>query len=276
MTDYSAWIGKSDYQSDMITQSLVDRYRAVIGSDDMGGNIPYGLHWCTCLPKAPMTELAQDGHPKTGGFLPASQLPRRMWASSKINFLRPIRIGAKIDRHSKIKSVTAKQGRSGPLLFVEVEHIIEADREESIGETQTIVYRDVSTSKAKLPIAKAFSLDDWSETKKVIPTPALLFRYSALTFNTHRIHYDQVYASDVEGYPALVVHGPLMASLLLNFATELADSTSITHFQFRGLSPAYCNQELTLVANTKSDEIDLAIMGLDGTKIMAAKAAVKV
>lgn len=276
MSDFSSWIGKSHHQADVITPGLIERYRAVIGHDNKADEIPYGLHWCTCLPKVPMRELGQDGHPKTGEFLPASKLPRRMWASSKINFLRPIRIGAKIDRYSKIKSVTEKQGRSGPLLFVEVEHIIEADREESIGETQTIVYRDVSTSKAKLPIAKAFSLDDWSETKNVMPTSALLFRYSALTFNTHRIHYDQVYASDVEGYPALVVHGPLMASLLLNFAAELADSTSITHFQFRGLSPAYCNQELTLVANTKSDEIDLAIMGLDGTKIMAAKAAVKV
>jgi len=269
-------IGKTNHQADFITLGLLERYRAVIGPDNKANEIPYGLHWCTCLPKAPMEELGQDGHPKTGGFLPASKLPRRMWASSKIDFLRPIRIGLKIERQSVIKSVTEKQGRSGPLLFVEVDHITKADGVASIRETQTIVYREASTTKTKLPIAKAFSLDDWAETKTIMPTPALLFRYSALTFNTHRIHYDQDYTSDVEGYPALVVHGPLMASLLLNFAAELADGASLTHFQFRGLSPAYCNQKLTLVANTESNEIDLAIIGLDGTKIMAAKAAVKV
>ena len=198
MDDFSSWIGKSDRQSDVITKGLVERYKAVIGSDDVEGAIPYGLHWCTCLPKAPMNELGQDGHPKTGSFLPPSKLPRRMWASSKVDFLSPIRINSKIERVSKIKSVTKKNGRSGVLLFVEVEHVSVVGGKEAIRETQTIVYREASSARAKLPMAKVVRLDDWKQAKTVMPTPALLFRYSALTFNSHRIHYDRDYASDIE------------------------------------------------------------------------------
>ena len=275
MGNYASYIGKTDHQSDVITQGLVERYRAVIGPDNMCGDIPYGLHWATCLPKAPMDELGQDGHPKTGGFLPASTLPRRMWASSKVEFLHPINTGAKIERTSNIKSIKEKQGRSGALLFVDVEHVTEAAGTVCIRETQTIVYRDAPTAKGKLPTPKSISLDEWAFTKIVMPMPALLFRYSALTFNTHRIHYDHDYAVNVEGYPALVVHGPLMASLLLNFAMELADGGLLTSFQFRGLSPAFCGQALTLAANVDENEIDLSIIGADGMKIMAASAVIK-
>jgi len=270
MDDYSSLIGKTNHQSDVVTQGLVERYRAVIGPDASADEMPYGLHWTTCLPKAPMDELGPDGHPKTGGFLPASNLPRRMWASSKVSFLRPIKIGAKIDRTSTIASIKEKQGRSGALLFVEVERVTKADETISVREMQTIVYRDAPSEKIALPISKAVDLDGWAKTKTVIPTPALLFRYSALTFNTHRIHYDYDYTTQVEGYPALVVHGPLMASLLLNFAAELADGASIKDFQFRGVSPAFCGQALILAANLDGNEIDLSILGVDGTKIMAA------
>ena len=175
----------------MITQGLVERYRAVIGPDNMGGDIPYGLHWATCLPKAPMAELGQDGHPKTGGFLPASTLPRRMWASSKLEFIAPIKIGAKIDRRSTIKSINEKTGRSGSLLFVEVQHVTDADGKAAIREVQTIVYREASSVPAKLPIAKAAALDAWAKTKKVMPTTALLFRYSACLLYTSPSPRDQ-------------------------------------------------------------------------------------
>jgi len=274
MGDYAALIGKTDVQNDAITDGLVTRYRAVIGADDKSNTTPYGLHWCTCLPKASMAELGPDGHPKTGGFLPASKLPRRMWASSQVEFLQPIKIGAKIERVSTLASIKEKQGRSGALLFVDVEHVTKADGVDSVREVQTIVYRDVPSVSAKLPVAQNFSLDAWAVTRTITPTPALLFRYSALTFNTHRIHYDHDYAVGVEGYPALVVHGPLMASLLLNFAAQLADGRLITQFQFRGLSPAFCGQELTLAGNVENDEIDLCILGVDGTKIMAAMAVI--
>lgn len=275
MSDYESLIGKTDIQGDVITHGLVERYRAVIGQDDNSAHIPYGLHWCTGLPKAPMHELGPDGHPKTGGFLPASKLPRRMWASSKVEFLQPIKIGAKIERSSTIASIKEKHGRSGALLFVDVQHVTKADGVESVREVQTIVYRGAPSEAANLPIAKEFSVDDWAVTKVIMPTPALLFRYSALTFNTHRIHYDHDYAVNVEGYPALVVHGPLMASLLLNFAAQLADGGSITQFEFRGLSPAFCGLALTLAGNVEANEIDLSILGVDGTKIMAAKAVTK-
>ena len=274
MSEYSSWIGNTDQQADVITHGLVERYRAVIVEDRNSDAIPNGLHWCVCLPKAPMDGLGEDGHPKTGGFLPSSELPRRMWASSAVEFLRPITIGAKIDRLSTIGKVTEKMGRSGKLLFVEVNHVTKADGIKAIRETQTIVYRDAPTDAAKLPISENFRLDEWAMTKKVMPTSALLFRYSALTFNSHRIHYDYGYTTQVEGYPALVVHGPLMASLLLNFAGELAGTASITRFQFRGLAPAFCGQELILAANKENAEIDLAIIGVDGTKVMTAKAKI--
>jgi len=276
MDDFSTLIGKTERQSDVVTDGLVQRYRAVIGSDHKQGEIPDGLHWCTGLPKAPMNELGEDGHPKTGGFLPASKLPRRMWASSKVDFLSPIKTGAKVERLSTIKSIKEKTGRSGALLFVEVEHVTEADGVKAISEVQTIVYREASSVKTKLPVPADLELDEWAFTKKIMPTAALLFRFSALTFNTHRIHYDYDYATDVEGYPALVVHGPLMASLLLNFAGDVADGAKITQFQFRGMSPAYCDQELTLAANIANSALDLAIIGVDGAKIMAASAAIKI
>ena len=268
---YDNYIGKTDSHSDVLTASMVKRYRAVIGADKSGDTAPNGIHWCTCLPNASMVELGPDGHPAIGGFLPTNDLPRRMWASSEIEFLSPIKIGAQIKRISTVASVKEKIGRSGKLLFVNVDHVKRADGKDAIHETQTIVYRAAPSVKSELPVAQDIDLSGWEVTESTTPSTALLFRYSALTFNTHRIHYDYPYTTELEGYPALVVHGPLMASLLLRFAGNIVGEKNIAKFGFRGLSPAYCNQALTLAANKVQDGLDLAIIGVDGKQVMSAQ-----
>ncbi len=274
--EFDDWIGKTDIQKDIITPALIARYGAVIGAKTSEGNVPEGLHWCLGLPDAPMAELGDDGHPKTGGFLPPSPLPRRMWASSKVEFLRDIKIGAPIERRSSIASVSEKTGRSGSLLFVNVDHLTMSKETVCVKETQTIVYRDAPKDKMTLPEVGKVDLSAWDITEHLTPNTALLFRYSALTFNTHRIHYDHDYATQVEGYPALVVHGPLMASLLLRFANEHASSRKLHTFEFRGLVPAFCNQDMFLAANNIEDGFDLAVIGADGNKRMAAKVSFKI
>ena len=272
MTDYDKYIGNELRQSDVITPALLERYRAVIGHDGREDNLPYGLHFCLCLPKAAMAELGTDGHPAKGGFLPESDLPRRMWASSQIDFLAPCALNAPIVKHSKVQSVKLKSGRSGKLLFVNVEHLTKCAGVDAIRETQTIVYREASSQKAELPVAAKHSLAEWEHTEALTPNEAMLFRYSALTFNTHRIHYDLPYTVNEEGYPALVVHGPLMASLLLRFAASLLKDTPITSFQFRGLAPAYCNEPLTIAARGNEAGLELSIIGCDGRAVMSGTA----
>jgi len=145
--NFDNWIGNTDVQKDVVTPALVKRYGAVIGTQTSEGKVPEGLHWCLGLPDAPMAELGLDGHPKTGGFLPPSKLPRRMWASSKVEFLTDIEFGALIERHSTIASVNEKTGRSGSLLFVNVDHVTLSNDVAAVKETQTIVYRDASNEK---------------------------------------------------------------------------------------------------------------------------------
>ncbi len=273
---FDNWIGKTDVQRDILTPALIDRYAAVIGTKSLEVKAPEGLHWCLCLPDAPMAELGEDGHPKTGGFLPPSPLPRRMWASSKVEFLTALKVGEAIERRSKIASVNEKTGRSGSLLFVNVDHVTSSNDIAAVKETQTIVYRDAPKEKMILPQTGIVDLSAWDITESLTPNNALLFRYSALTFNTHRIHYDHDYATQIEGYPALVVHGPLMASLLLRFANEQASGRALHTFEFRGLAPAFCNQELFLVANNIENGFDLAVIGADGNKRMAAKVSFRI
>ena len=268
------WIGNMHRQSDRITPGLVDRYEAVIGKADSKNATPYGLHWCLGLPKAPMDALGMDGHPATGGFLPPSPLPRRMWASSDVEFLVPLKEEGEVERVSTVKSITDKEGRSGKLLFVDVEHLIFSGDLECIRDRQTIVYREAATASAALPELKEYDFSEWETIESFTPSTALLFRYSALTFNTHRIHYDLPYAKEKECYPALVVHGPLMASMLLRFVTSLTQEKGLRGFKFRGLAPAFCNQPLTMVAKAKPDGFELGMVRCDGIMTMSAEAII--
>jgi 3-methylfumaryl-CoA hydratase len=189
-----------------------------------------------------MSEVGPDGHPARGGFLPPVPLPRRMWAGSRIEFLRPLSVGAEVERRSTVMSVATKTGRSGPLVFVTVEHVYRTSAGEAVREEQDLVYRGISqdsSAAASEPSTPEQAPAQADRTRLVEPSPVLLFRFSALTFNGHRIHYDRSYAAGVEGYPGLVVHGPLQAALLLDLATAMRGGAPPKHFAFRARRPLF-------------------------------------
>ncbi len=280
MTEWNAWIGREQRSADRLDRSLAARWCATFDLPAPAGEaMPQGIHFCLCTPEAPTAELGEDGHPRrddsAASFLPPVPLPRRMWAASDIEFLAPIAVGASVGRVSRVASIAAKEGRSGPMTFVEVVHETSADDRLVVRETQTLVYREAAASDAPLappPGEGAFDLAGWDVHRVVHPDPRLLFRYSALTFNTHRIHYDAPYAHDIERYRGLVVHGPLTASLLLQLAARELGDNALKRFAFRGLSPAIAGEPLHLVMRGAGDAIELAAFAGDGRQVTQASA----
>ncbi len=201
-----------------------------------------------------------------------------MWAASALEFVSPIPLGAAIARVSKVTSVTAKSGGSGALVFVEVAHETLADGILAVREVQSLVYREAAPAGAALvpppPGDNVFDPAGWDSTRALVPVEALLFRYSALTFNSHRIHYDAPYARDIEGYRALVVHGPLIASLLLDLARRELGENALASFSFRAVSPGMCGEPLHLALRREENGVTLAAFAGDGRKLMNAAAAV--
>ena len=239
------WLGRTETKEDVLTHGLIDKFRATFGPHLCGGagDVPLGIHWCIALDTVPAAALSDDGHAARGGFLPPVPLPARMWAGGDVTHLTPLKIGEAVTRRSVIGDITAKQGRSGTLVFVTVEHEYSSGGRLCIREKQSIVYREIS---APRPVKNAPDASDPTTLRSSLaPDPVLLFRYSALTFNAHRIHYDHVYATETEAYSGLVVHGPLQATLLLNLAAE-ALKTSPHRFSFRGLAPLTLPCELQL------------------------------
>lgn len=241
------WLGRVEEASGWITQELSDRLRATI--DPVGslqGVVPFGVHWCTALAPAPNSAIGVDGHPAKGGFLPPVQLPNRMWASSEIVFLDQLVVDDHVTRQSKIADIAFKDGRSGPLCFVTVDHQWRTSRGAAITESQHIVYRDPAKGVAAPSEAPVARPDVWDDAAfSLSPDPVMLFRYSALTFNAHRIHYDRDYAVGEEGYPERVVHGPLQATLLMNHAA--LKYGPLKRFSFRAKRPAFAGDRLDLV-----------------------------
>lgn len=211
-------------------------------------------------------------------FLPPVPLPRRMWASSRIEFLAPLHIDDRIERVSTIAAITEKSGSSGPLVFVDIAHETFCGENLTVREMQTVVYRDAAPEGAPLvppaPGKGAFDPAPWTLHRTITPTETLLFRFSALTFNSHRIHYDLPYAQGVEGYRGLVVHGPLTATLLLDLARRTLGDNALKRFAFKALSPAICGEPLHLVLRGSGEAIELGAFAEDGRQIMAATAAV--
>ena len=236
------WIGRSERGEDVVASELVRRFRATFdeapGAPETGEPAPLGIHWCLSPAVAPASALGPDGHPARGGFLPPIPLPRRMWAGGALMLVDPLRVGDAVARISRIADVQAKSGKSGLLCFVTVEHTYETARGPAIVERQDIVYREADTGRAHAPTpAPPPTPPEPGARREAFPTdPVLLFRYSALTFNGHRIHYDPDYARHEEGYAGLVVHGPLQATALLRFAAETMGQAP-ARFSFRGLSP---------------------------------------
>lgn len=270
------WIGREERQEDVITQGLVDRFHATLGGSAcrVEGEAPLAIHWCLSPPAVGPDALGPDGHPARGGFLPPVPLPRRMWAGGQIDFLEPLPVGAEVTRVSRIADVVHKAGRSGELVFVTVEHAIQFAGRTALRERQDIVYRPAA-GPGDQPAAPAPPTDgprkgEFRET--IEATTTLLFRYSALTFNGHRIHYDVDYARQVEGYPGLVVHGPLQATLMLHLAARTSGGRAPRRFAYRGLSPLFHGAPFTVNATTTGQGLELWCADSAGRPTMTAKA----
>ncbi|MFM7403393.1 MAG: MaoC family dehydratase N-terminal domain-containing protein [Erythrobacter sp.] len=281
--NFEAWIGREVRAKDRLDEGLAHRWLATFDLPRRHPAImPQGIHFALCTPEAPTASLGEDGHPARDdspqSFLPPFPMPRRMWASSKIAFHAPIATGAVIERTSRIAAITEKQGASGPLAFVDVSHETRANGSLAVVETQSIVYREAANGGQALsqpPLGTGkFSPEGWDTARTLTPDARLLFRYSALTFNTHRIHYDAPYAEQIERYRGLVVHGPLTASLLLQLAAAELGENRLRAFSFRGLSPAIAGEPLHLAMRRTDDGYELAAFADDGRQGTAASATI--
>ena len=282
MTDWSAWIGREETRADRIEVGAYSRWLATLDRAAPAGDaVPQGYHWALCTPDAATAALGRDGHPlrddSPASFLPPIPQPRRMWAASKVEFVAPLRLGQGVERRSKVLSVTAKSGGSGPLVFVEVEHLTSGNGALAVREVQSLVYRDAAPAGSPSvppPVGDStFDPAGWQAHRAIVPSEPLLFRYSALTFNSHRIHYDLAYATGEEGFRGLVVHGPLTATLLLDLARRELGDNALKSFAFRGVSPAICGEMLHLVLRSKDAAWELGAFAADGRQVMSASAS---
>lgn len=278
MSGWQDWIGRTVTQRDHLTPGLLARFRATIDSDETGDVAPQGFHWCLCLPDAPSADLGEDGHPRRTetSFLPPIPLPRRMWASSRVSFHAPLRVGQSITRTSTIADIVEKQGGTGQLVFVSVDHETQADGAIAISERQMIVYREASlAAPAPEPAETGFDAGGAEWARSLRPSAALLFRYSALTFNSHRIHYDLPYAVEEECYRGLVVHGPLTATLLLDLVARGAGPNRIRQFSYKAEAPAFAGEPLHLVGRVDGQSLKLSAHGGDGRTIASMEGVVE-
>lgn len=272
------WIGRTEEASDIVTAQLVKGLRATlfldIGEPKAGDAAPFTTHWCLAQPVYPMSMLGPDGHPTRGGFLPPVPLPRRMWAGGELQFIEPLRVGDEATRASRIADVTVKSGSTGTLCFVSVEHTISTPRGVAIRERQDIVYRDMPTGGKNAAPAKPAAAPPMAKHRQThVSDPVLLFRYSALTFNGHRIHYDRDYVTKVEGYPGLIFHGPMQAALLVEFAAHLHGGIAPKTFSYRGLQPLFEGGEFSVNANEIAEGLDIWVANADGAPTMRGTAS---
>lgn len=244
------WIGREEtaqgrveeIQAAMLAATLSD---AGATAPRHGDELPALWHWVAFLPTVSMRELAEDGHPKLGGFLPPVALPRRMWAAGQLEFVKPLRVGERLTRHSIIRNVAEKEGSTGKMVFVTVAHEIAGENGLAIREVQDIVYLEMPE---KFRAPKAIMPPTATVIDKTVPVnEALLFRFSACTFNAHRIHIDLDYARDVEKYPNLIVHGPLQAMMLCQVGTQHMGRAP-DRFKFRGVHPMFHDRDMRLLA----------------------------
>lgn len=277
---FAEWVGRQETATDWVTPSVLSRFAATF--DRQGGTAGVNplVHWLFFLPDAPQAALAADGHPRKGEFIPPVALPRRMWAGSSLRFSAPLVADERISRVSTIRKVEQKTGRSGELVFVAVDHRISGTAGLAVAETQDIVYRDspapaagsASGQQRSGPTARSTlpeKVYDWTRT--VEPDTALLLRYSALTFNAHKIHYDRGYTTRVEGYPGLVVHGPLVATLLLDLFLRQNPGSPVVGFDFRAVAPLYDTAPFTTKGAAAPDGASLWAEDADGIVCMTAR-----
>ena len=274
--DYRDWIGGKESDEDTATLAPVTGLLATLDDAEnrlaVGDPLPPLWHWLYFLPQAPASGIGSDGHPKRGGFMPPIDLPRRMFAGAQLEFAAPIPIGAALARRSKIADVAEKSGKSGRLVFVTVAHEITADGVTAVTETQNIVYREEGAAVPAPEARDAFPpAPEGAWVREIRPDPVLLFRFSALTFNGHRIHYDRSYATGEEHYPGLVVHGPLLATLLIDLVRRNG-SRRVARFGFRAMAPIFDTGPFRVIGQPEGDRVTLVAERSDGAEAMRAEA----
>ena len=267
---WRTWIGRSITTDDVIDLTRVRAMQALLDRDEglaAGDGLPPLWHWLYFWNVAPQGGLGPDGHGRLGGFLPPIDLPRRMWAGSRVRFAQPLPIGAPASRRSTVTAVSEKPGTSGRLAFVTVRHEISAGEGTCIDEEHDIVYREAAKPGAVAKPGRAAPAEaPWR--REIVPDPVLLFRYSALTFNGHRIHYDRTYVTGVEGYPGLIVHGPLLATLMVDLARRRRPDARVAGFRFRALSPIFDTAPFTLAGRPAADGAALWVADADSKLAM--------
>ena len=265
---YDDYIGRTETRTDTVWPLLVRGLSATLDVPEPPGALPPLWHWALFQDWVPASALGPDGHPKRGGFLPpVHDLPRRMWAGGRLQFHTPLHAGEPVTRRSTIRSVAEKTGGSGRLVFVTVRHEIAGPSGLAITEEQDIVYRGTEGDAVK-PGTPAAPIDA-AAAREVLPDPVLLFRYSALTGNGHRIHYDSDYVRGEEGYPGLIVHGPLQATWMAALAASLG---SFGTFSFRGRRPAFAGSPLQVEAWHEAGGLHLRTRDASGAVCMTAEA----
>jgi 3-methylfumaryl-CoA hydratase len=270
VTDYQDWIGKSDEITDTLTISPAQRMAATLNRSDIfvqGTALPPLWHWMYFLPTTRLDDISADGHARRGTVLPPIVLPRRMFAGSRMVFHRPLHIGERALKKSTIANITSKQGKSGALTFLLLRHEIIGEEGLALLEEQDIVYREAlgvnAASGQPAPAEAQWSLE-------IVASPMLLFRYSALTFNTHRIHYDRDFCTNVEGYPGLVVHGQLTATFLLEGLRQHAPERVIKNYGFKAVGALYDTQPFRVEGRIDGDTAQLWALDQEGNLAMTA------
>ena len=280
LASLSDWIGRSESHLDTITAAPVQALGATLDHEQAavtdGMTLPPLWHWLYFLPKHRQSEIGPDGHARRGGFLPPVPLPRRMWAGSQFEFRAPVRVGDRAERRSTIDDVTVKQGRTGTLVFVKVRHEVRCNGADdpAIVEFHDIVYRDARRPGDPEPPPQAAPADAaWQ--REIVPDDVLLFRYSALTFNGHRIHYDRRYVTEVEGYPGLIVHGPLIATLLMDLLRRELPQADVATFRFRAVRPTFDLHPFRVCGRRDGAQVHLWAQDHEGWLTMDASATLR-
>ena len=263
------WIGRSETIDDTATATPYAALSATLDQPDTtrpapGTPLPPLWHWLYFLPLAAQSDIGPDGHARRGGFMPPVPLPRRMWAGSDFEFHAPLRIGDALSRTSTLIDVKEKSGRSGSLIFVRVRHEIRrnGDSEVALTEHHNIVYRAAAEPGDVAPPPQVAPKESaWQRT--IVPDDVLLFRYSALTFNGHRIHYDRKYVTEVEGYPGLIVHGPLIATLLMDLLRRQQPEARVLRFEFKAVRPTFDTHPFSVHGQPSSDGRTVHLWGRD-------------
>ena len=272
------WIGRTEDAEDVATAAPLACLAATLDRDDpepeTGDPVPPGGHWLYFLPRTRQSDLDQNGHAKKGGFLPPVPFERRMWAGGRIRFLKSLRVGDAIRRQSEILDVALKDGKSGPLVFVVVRHRVSGPGGLAIEEEHDIVYRGDSGGRRASRPAPKDSPEDAPWRRVIEPDPVLLFRYSALIFNGHRIHYDRDYVTKHEGYPGLIVHGPLIATLLMDLFRRQCPDVPLSRFDYRAREPIFDLGPFTVAGKPEDNGQRASLWALDhlGRVAMTANA----